>query len=193
MFYKIWRKILGLPTVTPDNFPHIHDAIEFINSDSCLKNFHWQGTTADYLALVETKIGTELPAAFKDYCRLFGNRDDQMFGRDSAFDLLKTILYCEEDKEYGWSLEPDERAEVNAFFERLDRLYPEYKNIPAFCFSSHEGHAYYWFYLTGEDDPDCFTFMEPNTFEKHGPFSKFLVERLTAYSELMRRLGRKYY
>lgn len=183
MLYEILRKALGSPIPKPENYPHIADSINFINSDPVLKKTWWGGVNIEYLESIERRIGSKLPLAFKEYCLVFGNFEDQMFGRYGEFDLLQDVLEYDDD-------DVEEIARVSKFFETLDQLYPQYNDIPAFCFSSHEGYVHYWFYLTGEENPTCFFTIELDEIQEQGAFSTALLKGLRQYSELKASLRR---
>ena len=111
----------------------IQKSIELIGYDKYLSKCVWETEGEQAFQNYEKKLGVQLPLAFKEYFLALGNIDEQMiFGRDVEMGLLTDVL-----KPDLW--ETEEMSEYLTFLNNLEKE-------PAFCFSSHEGYHFDWFY-----------------------------------------------
>jgi len=177
MIGRVKRELI---VVDIENLPkqkYIQKSIELIRQDRYLSKYTWEAEQQQVFMKHEADLGVRLPLAFKEYFLALGNIDEQMiFGRDSEMELLTDLLEPE-----PW--ETDEMSEYLAFVAKL-------KEYPAFCFSSHEGYYFDWFYLIpGDEDPICYSTNDLEEINCQGRFSSYLLESLKEHSSLLEQLA----
>jgi len=155
--------------------------MRFLDTNPILKKGKWPKTSLAFLLKIEREIGKKLPIAFKEYCIFIGcGYEQEIFGSEPEFEPLFDVLAPE-------SWEEQEVQEAKEFMSKLGELYPERKGQTAFCFSSHHGYVRYWFFLDGDDDPQCFWCYDDWEVNEEGRFSEFLLEGMKEYSRLLRQ------